>query len=128
MMGLHVEATEVAQLPSGVMTDRRLRGWHGNGGLVDLLATGLIRAGEEFSWYRPGRGARHIAHVHSDGTLVIADGRAYVNPSGALAALGGNHQNGWKMWKRTSDGRVLGDLRAELRIRRGLPIEPRRGR
>ncbi|MFD7655362.1 hypothetical protein ACFV4N_15435 [Actinosynnema sp. NPDC059797] len=123
IMALHTETTDTT-LPTPA--DRPLRGWGGNGGITDLLATRLIRAGEEFLWNRPGHGARHTARIHADGTLVLADGRAYTNPSGALTALGGRHQNGWQAWKRTSDGRTLGDLRAELRLRRGLTLEPRR--
>ncbi|MFT7837746.1 hypothetical protein Q5530_16550 [Saccharothrix sp. BKS2] len=126
IMGLHTEATEVVPTSTGPTVDHPLQGWGGNGGLTDLLTARLLRAGEEFMWNRPGHGARHTARIHSDGTLVLADGRAYANPSGALIALGGKNQNGWKAWKRTSDGRALGDLRAELRIRRGLTLEPRR--
>ncbi|HEX8866311.1 MAG TPA: hypothetical protein VF821_11705 [Lentzea sp.] len=118
IMGLQVEATEAAVVSSGAEAARQLQGWRGNGGLVDLLAAGLVHAGEQFIWNRPGRGARHTARIRSDGTLVLADGRVYVNPSGALTALGGKHQNGWKTWKRTSDGRTLGDLRAELHSHR----------
>ncbi|MGW4115253.1 restriction system modified-DNA reader domain-containing protein [Actinosynnema sp. NPDC004786] len=128
IMELHVEATEAAPVPTGATAGRPLRGWGGNGGLVDLLAAGLIHAGEEFVWDRPARGARHTARIRSDGTLVIADGRAYVNPSGPMTALGDKPQNGWKAWKRTSDGRTLGDLRAELRVGRGQTIQPRRRR
>ena len=118
IMGLQVEATEAAVDWSGAEADRPPQGWRGNGGIVDLLAAGLVHAGEQFIWNRPGQGARHTARIRSDGTLVLADGRVYVNPSGALTALGGKHQNGWKTWKRTSDGRALGDLRAELHSRR----------
>ncbi|GAA1291751.1 hypothetical protein [Saccharothrix xinjiangensis] len=126
IMGLHTEATGADPSPVDVPSGRPLQGWGGNGGIVDLLAAGLVRAGEEFTWNRPGRGARHTARIHSNGTLVLADGRAYANPSGAVVALGGRHQNGWKVWKRTSDGHALGDLRARLRTRRGLTLEPRR--
>lgn len=128
IMGLHTEATETAPPTTGVTppAGQSLRGWNGNGGIVDLLTEGLIHPGEEFVWNRAGRGARHIAHIRSDGALVLTDGRAYTNPSGALTAVGGNHQNGWKTWKRTSDGHTLGDLRARLRTRLGLTGEPRR--
>ncbi|WP_091373278.1 restriction system modified-DNA reader domain-containing protein [Actinokineospora alba] len=125
IMGLHTEATDVAAA-ARPPADRSLGGWSGNGGIYDLLAAGLVRAGEKFTWDRPGRGARHTAKIHPDGTLILADGRAYANPSGALTALGGKHHNGWKGWKRTSDGRPLGDLRAELRTLRGLTSTPRR--
>jgi hypothetical protein len=131
MMGLHVEATETAGAdlpPRGTTAGRSLQGWNGTGGLVDLLSADLIRVDEEFVWDRPGYGARHTAHIHSDGVLVLADGRAYANPSGALTALGGKNQNGWNTWRRTSDGRALGDLRAELRARHGLTTEPHRRR
>ncbi len=103
-----------------------MHGWGGNGGLVDLLTAGLTRPGEEFLWDRPGRGARHTARIQPDGTLLLADGRIYANPSGAITALGGKNISGWRTWKRASDGRALGDLRAELRARHGLPIEPGR--
>jgi hypothetical protein len=130
IMGLHTEATETAPPPLSAGATppdgRTLRGWNGRGGITDLLDAGLVRAGEEFTWDRPARGARHTARIHSDGALVLADGRAYANPSGALTALGGKHQNGWTMWKRTTDGRALGDLRAELRTRRGLAGAPQR--
>jgi hypothetical protein len=79
-------------------------------------------------WERPGYGARHTARIHADGALVLADGRVYVNPSGALTALGGKNQNGWISWRRTSDGRSLGSLRAELRVRHGQTPELHRGR
>jgi hypothetical protein len=118
VMGLQVEATEAAVVPTGVRAHRPLPGWRGNGGLVDLLTAGLVHPGEQFIWDRPGHGARHTAHIRADGALVLADGRVYVNPSGALTALGGKHQNGWKTWRRASDGRALGDLRAQLNSRR----------
>ncbi|WP_153278084.1 restriction system modified-DNA reader domain-containing protein [Saccharothrix syringae] len=126
IMGLHTETTEPVPPSADAPVGRPLQGWGGNGGIVDLLAAGLVRVGEEFTWNRPGRGARHTARIHSDGTLVLADGRAYANPSGAAIALGGRNQNGWKAWKRTSDGHALGDLRARLRTSHGLTLEPRR--
>ncbi|WP_439381555.1 DUF4357 domain-containing protein [Amycolatopsis lexingtonensis] len=59
---------------------------------------------------------------------MLADGRTFVNPSGALTAVSGKHQNGWLVWKRTSDGRELGELRAELRRHSGVTARPQRGR
>jgi hypothetical protein len=70
-------------------------------------------------WNRRNLGVRHTARIRVDGTLVLTDGRVYTNPSGATTALGGNHQNGWNAFRRVSDGRTLGDLRTELRARRG---------
>jgi hypothetical protein len=118
IMGLHTEATETTLATSGATSpaiSRSLQGWGGNGGIRDLLDAGLVHADDEFIWDRPGRGACHTARIHATGALVLADGRTFVSPSGALTALGGKHQNGWKAWKRTSDGRLLGDLRVDLR-------------
>lgn len=128
VMSLHIDATEVAahHVSPATTSARSLHGWGGNGGIVDLLIAGLVQPGEEFIWDRPGRGARHTARVQSDGTLLLADGRTFGNPSGAITALGGRHQNGWTTWKRTTDGRALGELRAALRAQRGLSTEPRR--
>ncbi|TWP46037.1 hypothetical protein FKR81_37325 [Lentzea tibetensis] len=128
VMSLHTDATEVAAHHASVAppSARPFHGWGGNIGIVDLVTAGLVQPGEEFIWDRPGHGARHTARIQPDGTLLLVDGRTFVNPSGAITALGGRHQNGWTAWKRTADGRALGDLRAALRAQRGLPIEPRR--
>jgi hypothetical protein len=130
IMGLHTGSTETSPSTAGVTPPppaaRSLRGWSRNGGLNDLLAAGLVHAGEKLTWSRPGLGVRHTARIHSDGTLVLVDGRAYANPSGATTALGGINQNGWTAWKRDTDGHTLSDLRSELRIREGLTGEPPR--
>lgn len=89
------------------------------GGVAELLDAGLVAVGDELVWIRRNLGVRHTARIRVDGALVLADGRAYGNPSGATTALGGNHQNGWGAFRRVSDGRTLSDLRAELRARRG---------
>jgi hypothetical protein len=85
----------------------------------DLLDAGLVKPGDELVWNRRNHGVRHTARIRIDGTLILADGRVYANPSGATTALGGNHQNGWSAFRRVSDGRTLGELRTELRARRG---------
>jgi hypothetical protein len=115
VMGLHIELTEAAarqeeKLAPPFSPLRWVRG-----ALADLLDAGLVKPGEELVWDRRNLGVRHTARVHIDGTLVLADGRVYANPSGATTALGGNHQNGWNAFRRTSDGRSLGELRAQLR-------------
>ena len=122
---LHTDATEVDTPPSGTASPSPsgLRGYAGNGGIVDLLAAGLVRPGDEFCWDRPALGVCHTARIIPDGRLRLEDGRTYRNPSGATTALGGNHQNGWIAWKRTSDGVSLGDLRATLRRRLSLPTD-----
>src|SRR6266545_4868793 len=85
------------------------------GGVVELIEAGLVHPGDELVWDRRNLGERYTAQVRGDGCIVLPDGSFYANPSGALTAVGGNHQNGWACWKRVSDG----DLRAELRARRG---------
>lgn len=120
VMSLCLQPSEVAARYAGkpVPPGQPLRGWRRTVGMVDLLAAGLVLPGDEFVWDRPRQGLRHAARVRSDGGLQLADGRVFANPSGALTAVGGNHQNGWTSWRRTSDGRSLGDLRAELRTQR----------
>lgn len=59
--------------------------------VVDLLAVGLVRVGEECTRNRPGYGAPHTVRIHSNCTLVLADVRAYANPSGAVVVLGSRH-------------------------------------
>ena len=119
VMGLHNDAAEeVARrgaTPSLASSPYR---W-ARGGLAELLEAGLIKMGDEVVWNRRNLGVRHTARICINGTLILADGRVYANPSGATTALGGNHQNGWSAFRRVSDGRTLGELRTELRARHG---------
>ncbi|WP_414944860.1 hypothetical protein [Amycolatopsis sp. cmx-11-32] len=119
LMGLHVDATEAAVPPEPApsLFVPPVKG--ARGGVAELLAAGMIKAGEDFVWARRHIGVEHFARVRADGCLVLSDGRAYANPSGATTALGGNHQNGWSAFRRVSDGRTLGDLRRELAAQRG---------
>jgi hypothetical protein len=77
-----------------------------SGGVGDLLDAGLVKAGDELVWNRRNHGVRHTARIRTDGSLVLADGRVYANPSGATAALGGYNQNGWRMVRRAHVGRA----------------------
>jgi Restriction Enzyme Adenine Methylase Associated len=119
VMGLHNDAAEeVARrgaTPSLASSPYR---W-ARGGLAELLEAGLIKMGDEVVWNRRNLGVRHTARICINGTLILADGRTYANPSGATTALGGNHQNGWSAFRLVSDGRTLGELRTELWARRG---------
>jgi hypothetical protein len=119
VMGLHCDAasTLTRELASPTETSVPMR-W-ASGGVGDLLDAGLVKPGDELVWNRRNHGVRHTARIRIDGTLILADGRVYANPSGATTALGGNHQNGWSAFRRVSDGRTLGELRTELRARRG---------
>jgi hypothetical protein len=118
-MGLHNDAAEeIARRGATPLLASSPYRW-ARGGLAELLDAGLVKMGDEVVWTRPSLGVRHTARICVDGTLILADGRVYANPSGATTALGGNHQNGWDAFRRVSDGRTLGDLRTELRTRRG---------
>jgi hypothetical protein len=124
VMGLHSDATEAAlwsetpppSTPPLSTSPPLIKRAHG--GVAELLDAGLVTAGEELVWNRPSLGARHTVRIRGDGVLVLADGRVYASPCGAITALGGHHQNGWTTFRRVSDGRTLGDLRTELRARR----------
>ncbi|EWC64500.1 hypothetical protein UO65_0107 [Actinokineospora spheciospongiae] len=122
---LHTDAAEADTFPSGTTSPSPsgLRDYAGNGDLVDLLAAGLLHPGDEFRWNRPALDICHTARIEPDGRLRLEDGRIYRTPSGATTALGGNHQNGWVTWQRTSDGVSLSDLRATLRTRLSLPTD-----
>lgn len=120
VMGLHGDATEAALRAQTAPppTSPPLIRW-ARGGIAELLAAGLVTAGEELVWNRRVFGVRHTARIRADGALILADGRTFANPCGAAAALCRSFQNGWNVFRRTSDGRTLGDLRAELHTRQG---------
>jgi hypothetical protein len=88
------------------------------GAVSSLLDTGLVKPGEEFLWERRNSGVRHIARVRADGAVVLADGRVFATPAGAATTLSGFSHNGWGVFRRVSDGRSLGALRADLRTQR----------
>ena len=90
-----------------------------HGALRALLDAGLVRPGEEFLWERRNTSVRHTARIQADGTLTRTDGQVFATPTGAATTLCGYDQNGWGVFRRTSDGRTLGDLRTDLRARRG---------
>lgn len=86
--------------------------------LSDLMSAGLVAYGEELVWERRAGEIRHTARLRLDGTFILADGeRVFATPSAAATALSGKHHHGWTAWRRTSDGRSLADLRADLRAR-----------
>ncbi|MCU1680205.1 MAG: hypothetical protein JWQ81_944 [Amycolatopsis sp.] len=100
VMGLHCDLTEAVS------------------GFEDTVALDA-EAGDELGWNRRNLEVRHTARIRADGTIALADGRVFATPSGAATALSGHQQNGWVTFQRASDGRTLGDLRAELRARSG---------
>ncbi|MFD8497298.1 hypothetical protein [Amycolatopsis sp. NPDC059657] len=120
VMGLHSDATEAVMRPDTASppTSPPLIRW-ARSAIAELLAAGLVTAGDELVWNRRILGVRHTARIRADGALILADGRTFANPCGAAAALCRSFQNGWNIFSRMSDGRTLGELRAELRVRRG---------
>ena len=118
VMALHGDATEAAIWSQTPPPSPPLIKW-ARGAIAELLDAGLVTAGEELVWNRRNLGVRHTARIRVDGTLILADGRVFATPCGATAALCRSFQNGWNVFRRASDGRTLGDLRAELRARRG---------
>jgi hypothetical protein len=121
VMGLHGDTAEAViwlETPTPSTSLPPIK-WARGGGIAELLDAGLVTAGEELVWNRPNLGVRHTARIRADGALILADGRVFANPCGATAALCRSFNNGWKVFRRASDGRTLGDLRAELRARRG---------
>ncbi|GAA0626448.1 hypothetical protein GCM10010174_52410 [Kutzneria viridogrisea] len=65
-----------------------------------------------------GTGDELGARIRADGTVILTDERVYATPSGAATALSGYPQNGWTVL-RTSNGRTLDKMRAELHAQRG---------
>ncbi|MTD58162.1 restriction system modified-DNA reader domain-containing protein [Amycolatopsis pithecellobii] len=85
------------------------------GSLRDLLAAGLLDAGEELAYRRPGLGVHRTGQVTAQGMLRLDDGRLFTTPSAATTALGSPHQNGWHFWFRARDGRTLWELRDDYK-------------
>jgi hypothetical protein len=81
------------------------------GELSLLIAVGKLRIGEKLVWPRPRRGKTHHATVLRDGSLELEDGRVFRSPSGAAKALADHEINGWRQWRRASDGTRLDQLR-----------------
>lgn len=76
-----------------------------------LVAAGLLEPGSELR----SRSAKHTAVVTREGRLRVA-GEDFEAPSGAGYAACGSGVNGWWFWA-LPDGRLLKDLRTELRER-----------
>ncbi|WP_424187648.1 hypothetical protein ACOBQX_07580 [Actinokineospora sp. G85] len=120
-MRLYIDAAETLSRETVLTSERPgsspLR-WAGTV-LSDLLSAHLLTYGEELVWERCAGEVRHTARLRIDGTFLLADGeRVFATPSAAATALSGTHHHGWNAWRRTSDGRSLADLRADLRARR----------
>lgn len=82
-----------------------------------LLDRGLLRPGQQLTFEQPRKGTRYTAFVEEDGGLRVQNTRYPSPTSAAVAAAGGSH-NGWICW-RTAEGRLLDDLRRQVRGRKG---------
>ncbi|QUX31189.1 hypothetical protein KGD83_12250 [Nocardiopsis akebiae] len=83
------------------------------GALADMIRKGTLRAGEGLVWERGRLGVTHTATVTAGGRVRLDEGGAapFKTPSGAARALCGHEINGWRQWRRASDGALLQDLR-----------------
>lgn len=61
--------------------------------VVDLIAAGLLRAGEEVIC-EPRKGEVYRGIIEANGNILFS-GRSYSSPSAAAAALAGNSRDGW---------------------------------
>jgi Restriction Enzyme Adenine Methylase Associated len=78
--------------------------------LARMISAGLLAPDEELVWERRNNGERHTARVGPDGTLTLDDGHVADSPSAAARHLAGYEVNGWRVWRRSSDGMSLGEL------------------
>ncbi|GAA5119713.1 hypothetical protein [Haloechinothrix salitolerans] len=114
IMGSYLDAAEAdppAPQPMRVFGNRSVA----RVGVRDLLAAGLLAAGDELVYRRPGLGVHRTGQVTAQGMLRLDDDRLFTTPSAATTALGSPHQNGWAFWCRARDGRTLLDLRNEYK-------------
>jgi len=83
--------------------------------IPDLLDAGLIVEGDELEWKRPKKGEVHRANITANGSIKIADGRAFSAPSRAAnEAADVVSYDGWYAWNVVRLGKTLNDLRYDL--------------
>lgn len=85
--------------------------------IAQVLASGLLIAGETLVWERPRKGERWVATVTDDGRLRLEDGNEYSSPTAAARAVGGASA-GLSVWKRTSDGCKLSEIWKTYRMQK----------
>lgn len=84
--------------------------------LADLMAEGLLHAGETLVWEQKQRRLVHKAEVTSQGFIKTQDGVIHKTPSGAAKHLNGNKPiDGWHAWKTEKTQEKLGELRSRLK-------------
>lgn len=78
--------------------------------LAELLARGVVNAGDRLVQVRPTLVDSFTAQVTASGSIVTDLGE-YESPSPALSELVGNSRNGWKDWTHEPSGLPLATLR-----------------
>lgn len=84
--------------------------------LADLIAEGLLKAGDTLFWEQKQRKAFHRAEVTAQGLLKTQDGALHKTPSGAAKHLNGQKPiDGWHAWKTEKNKEKLSELRSRLK-------------
>lgn len=102
--------------PAPRTTANRPRRGEGEGAsrrLARMIHDGLLEQDEQLVWERRNSGTQHTARIGEDGRLHLDDGYVADSPSAAAKYLAGYEVNGWRVWKRASDGSSLRELWGE---------------
>jgi hypothetical protein len=89
--------------------------------LAKMISADLLAPDEELVWERRNSGDRHTARVDAEGRMHLEDGHVADSPSAAARHLAGYEVNGWRVWRRSSDGSALAELWGGREGRRGGP-------
>ncbi|MFF8814486.1 restriction system modified-DNA reader domain-containing protein [Streptomyces pactum] len=87
------------------------------GELKQLIDDGLIAPGDTLRYHEPRRGRTHEATVAADGWIEVPGSGSFPKPSSALKAQTGIDADGWAKYTHVPGGRLLEELREDLRRR-----------
>lgn len=88
--------------------------------IADLIEAELLQVGSQLTWIRPRLGETYVVTVGENAQIMLDDGRAFSSPSrAAKEAAGIAAYDGWHAW-RTSENKLLSDLRDELLLREAV--------
>ena len=80
--------------------------------LKDLLEAGLLSEGESLIWNKSSCPTPYEATLLADGRIETTDGKIHTSPSTAAKHVNsGISTNGWRVWKVSSKGKSLGEIR-----------------
>ncbi|WP_329324191.1 hypothetical protein [[Kitasatospora] papulosa] len=85
------------------------------GDLLPMIEAGLAAPGDKLQHHQPRRARTHEATITPDGWVELPDGRAFPKPSPALKAQTGSEINGWGKYTHVPSGRLLQELREDIR-------------